>query len=221
MTMSLYALALFSHVVGALLLFITLALDGLGLRGLRQATTGTQVSQWAGVTGLTRVTGPLSALAIAVPGLYMATSAWSFNGWIVAGTAGWLLVAALSAFSGARLARTVRTATEHEALPPWVRAGLRDPFLVSSWLARAGLAVGVVFTMTVMPPAAWAWLTIALPAAAGLPASLLGWRHSPDRKHGPQARPPVPAGAPRSAAEPGTDQRWGNAGVRWRALRNQ
>ena len=200
--MNLYPLALFAHVVGALLLFITLTLDGLALRGLRQATTITQVREWAQVARLTRVTGPVSALAILVPGLYMTASAWGLDGWILAGAAGWLLVAALAIVSGTRLATAVRAAAGQRELPDGLRARLRDSVLVSSWLARAGLSVGAVFTMTVKPPAAWAGLTIAIAAAAGLAASVPAWRHSPIPDHTTQARLPVPASPPTSPAEP-------------------
>ena len=64
--------------------------------------------------------------------------------------------AKFSTSTGMRLATAVRAATTgQEGLPHSLHARLRDPFLVSSWLARTGLSVGIVFTMTVKPPAAW------------------------------------------------------------------
>src|SRR5919201_6443853 len=63
-TMTLYRIALFVHVVGALLLFATLTVEGIGLRSLRRATTVDQARDGSSVARLTRVVGPVSALAI-------------------------------------------------------------------------------------------------------------------------------------------------------------
>ena len=55
--------------MGAVPRFTTLTLDGLALQGPRHAATLTQVREWPKVAGLTRITGPVSALAILIPGL--------------------------------------------------------------------------------------------------------------------------------------------------------
>ena len=60
--MSLYSIALFVHVVGALLLFALLAVEGYNLR---DATGGAR---------LNRILGPISLVAILLPGLYMAAT---------------------------------------------------------------------------------------------------------------------------------------------------
>jgi hypothetical protein len=72
--MTLYSIALFVHIIGALLLFALLMFEG---STLRQGTTGARFN---------RILGPTSALLILAPGLYMAVG-------LVAGLAGSFLSA--------------------------------------------------------------------------------------------------------------------------------
>jgi uncharacterized SAM-binding protein YcdF (DUF218 family) len=55
--MSLYSIALFLHIVGALLLFVLLTVEGFSLRQGRSAAAFNQVA------------GPISAVLILVPGI--------------------------------------------------------------------------------------------------------------------------------------------------------
>jgi hypothetical protein len=58
---TLYSAAVFLHVVGAVLLFAALTVEGVSIRSLRRATTGEEVRAWSGAVGMNRVIGPLSA----------------------------------------------------------------------------------------------------------------------------------------------------------------
>lgn len=121
--MSLYAIALFVHIVGALLLFALLTVEGVGLR------TGIAAAP------INRVMGPISALAILVPGLYMTGTQWGLKGWIAVSITSWVLIAVGGAITGISVMRG--------------RMGKRTATL--SWLARVGMATGVVFDMTLKP----------------------------------------------------------------------
>src|SRR4029077_10234896 len=121
--MSLYPIALFVHIVGALLLFALLTIEGVALRvGIAAAPVG-------------RTLGPISALAILVPGLYMMATQWGVKGWIAVGIASWVLIAVGGAVTGMGARRG--------------RIGSRAATI--SWLARIGMALGVVFEMTLKP----------------------------------------------------------------------
>ena len=210
--MTLYSVALFAHVAGAVLFFAALTLDGVALLGLRRAAALSQVTDCAGVARLTRLVGPASAVAILVPGLYMMASAWGWAAWIVAGAAGWLLAAVLGAVSGIQLAATVRDVAGQGPVPLVLAARLRHPLLASSWLARAAIGAGILFVMTVKPPPAAAAAAIAAPAAAVLAGGATAWRRSVARTGtGPADSPAAAAlgaagaGPGRAAAGPGTD----------------
>ncbi len=175
--MTLYRIALFVHVVGALLLFATLTVEGIGLRSLRRATTVDQARDGGSVVGLTRVVGPFSALAILVPGVYMTASTWGWVAWIIVGLAGWLLIAVLGIVNGIRLTAVSRAATE-PGLATWerdARPQLRDPLFVASWLTRVALALGIVFLMTYRPNLEGALVALAAAGTIGVGASVFVW----------------------------------------------
>jgi hypothetical protein len=121
--MSLYSIALFLHIVGALLLFVLLTVEGVSLR------------QGFMAARLNRMLGPVSALTILVPGTYMVVSEWGWKGWVVVGLAAWVLIAVAGAATGIGLLSG--------------RLNVRAAAL--SWAARVGMALSVVFIMTVKP----------------------------------------------------------------------
>jgi hypothetical protein len=146
--MSLYAIALFFHIVGALLLFVLLTVEGVALR------------QGFMAARLNRVLGPISAVAILVPGLYMTASQWGWKGWIVVGVASWVLIAVLGAATGiSLLAGRINTGTA-----------------AASWSIRVGLALGVVFIMTVKPDVLVAMIAVVAGAALGGAGAVVSMR---------------------------------------------
>lgn len=120
--MSLYSIALFVHVVGAVLVFVLLTVEAAGLR------SGTGAAQ------LGRTLGPFSALAILVPGIYMAAQT-GWYAWTGASLAAYAVIAGLGAYSGIA----------------FMRGRISKGAAILSWSVRTGLALGVVFEMTVQP----------------------------------------------------------------------
>jgi hypothetical protein len=120
---NLYSVALFAHIVGAILVFVLLTIEGLGLR------FGFDYAQ------INRVLGPVSALLVFVPGLYMMAAQWGWAGWIVTGIAAYVLIAGVGAYTGISV----------------MRGRMNRRTALVSWLVRIGMAAGVVFVMTVKP----------------------------------------------------------------------
>ena len=146
--MSLYSIALFLHIVGSLLLFVLLTIEGVGLR------------QGFMAARLNRILGPISALAILVPGVYMVASEWGLKGWIVVGIAAWVLIAVAGAATGVgQLAGRLNT-----------RAA------AVSWSVRIGMALAVVFIMTVKPDVAVSTIVVVAGAVVGAAAGTAGMR---------------------------------------------
>jgi hypothetical protein len=177
--MTIYSIALFLHVVGALLLFVTLAVEGVALRQLRRAATTEAAQGAAALLRLNRIVGPLSALAVLVPGLYMTATSWGLVAWIVVALVSWVLIAVLGAVNGIRILALERS----QAL----LTVIRNPMFLISWMTRVAIALGIVFLMTVKPGAVASALTIALAAAAGaaLGRALTKMRRAPgaDGRH--------------------------------------
>jgi hypothetical protein len=166
--MTLYAFALFVHIVGSLLLCAAFTAEGIGLFQLRRATTGNGVRQWEGVTGLARVFGPASVVTILASGLYMMISSWGWVPWLAVGLFAWVLIAVLGAVNGIRLSITLRQIAT-EASPG---TSLQSRGFVVSWLTRLSIAVGIVFLMTTKPDLVAALLCILVTAAIGVAAGV-------------------------------------------------
>ncbi|SRR5712692_1480525 len=143
--MGLYSVALFVHIVGALLLFVLLTVEGVGLRvGFASAP-------------INQVLGPISALAVLVPGLYMMNVAWGWTGWVAVGIAAWVLIALFGAVTGVSV----------------MRGRMSKTAAALSWSVRVGMALAVVFDMTVKPDLLVAAIAVAVGAVLGAAASLV------------------------------------------------
>ena len=141
--MDLYSIALFVHIVGALLLFVLLTIEGIGLRvGFASASVN-------------RVLGPVSALAILVPGLYMVATQAGWKAWVAVGLVSWVLIAAVGTVTGNSV----------------LRGRMSQRAATISWLIRIGMALGVVFDMTVKPGLLVSITTVLAGVIAGAAAS--------------------------------------------------
>ena len=171
--MTLYSIALFLHIAGALGVFAALALDWVGIAGLRRARTLEQVREWAGVYALIRALGAGSVAALLVFGLYMTAVTWGPTGWIAIGFLSLLSIAVLGAVSGVRLSRILAaTGSGQGILGEELRAQLRAPLFVASVRLRTALALGVVFVMTIKPEAVGSLLVVAIALALGLASAV-------------------------------------------------
>jgi hypothetical protein len=175
--MTLYSLALFIHIVGALGLFIGLGLEWASLWYLRRATTAEQAQQWLLVFALLRRLYPAAWAAILLAGIYMTATVWGGVAWIgVAFAAMFLLPILGAAISGRRLAAIGPALTAEQGwLSPALRQQLRDPLLWVSIQVRLAIAVGIVFLMTVKPGLGEALLALGLAVVLGLASALPAW----------------------------------------------
>ena len=141
--MTLYSIALFVHIVGVLSLFALLAIEGVSLRtGIRAGAA-------------LRILGPISLVTIVVPGFYMASQV-GWHGWVAVGLVSYAVIAVVGTYTGIS----------------FMRGRMDMSAATVSWLARVGVALGVVFDMTVKPDLiiAAAVVLVALVVGAGLGA---------------------------------------------------
>src|SRR5438067_243867 len=137
--MDLYSIVLFAHIVGAVLLFVLLTVEGVGhISGIAYAP-------------VSRILGPISALAILAPGLYLMKMQWGGTAWVVVGIVTWVLIAVGGAITGVGV----------------MRGTLSSRVALISWTARLGMALAVVFDMTVKPNAGVSIVTVAAGMAIG------------------------------------------------------
>jgi hypothetical protein len=164
--MTLYTVALFLHVAGALGLFATLALDWVALTNLRRATDVAQVREWASLFRTVRVLGPASLAALLVFGLYMTATTWGPTAWIGLGIVGLILIGALGATSGIRIARLL------DRTDRGIIEELRAPIFANSIRMRTALALWIVFLMTAKTDLVTSLGVLAIATLAGIAVSV-------------------------------------------------
>ena len=171
--MTLYSIALFFHIAGALGVFAALALDWVGITKLRGAGSVEQVREWAGVYGVIRALGGASVAALLVFGLYMTAVTWGPTGWIGIGFLSLLFIAVFGAVSGIRLSRVLAAAGSGQgSLGEDLRGALHSPLFVASVRARTAVALGVVFLMTVKPDAVGSLLVAVIAVVLGIASAV-------------------------------------------------
>jgi hypothetical protein len=171
--LTLYSIALFLHIAGALGVFAALALDWVGIANLRRARTFEQLREWAGVYVAIRGLGAAAVAALVVFGLYLTAVTWGPTGWIGIGFISLLFIAVVGAVSGVRLSRLLAAAGSGQgSLGEDLRAQVRAPLFVASVRARTALALGVVFVMTVKPEASLSLLVVAVALALGIASTV-------------------------------------------------
>ena len=175
--MTLYPIALFLHVVGALGLFMALGLEWTSLLYLRRAATAEQVREWVAIVARLRWVYAPSFVALLLTGFYMTAVAWTEAGWVGVALAALLLIASLGmVLTGRRMAPIVRAAAvEHGSLSPDLRHRLHDPLLWTSVQTRLAVALGIVFLMTVKPDLGGALLTTGAALLLGLVSTVPAW----------------------------------------------
>jgi hypothetical protein len=162
-----YAIALFLHIVGALGLFVALALEWTSMLLLRRATTTEQARERMRIASSVRGVTGASLATLLVSGLYLTATAWGGVAWIGVALGAMVLMALLgAALSGPRMAAIGR------ALETGSLARLPDPLLWVSIQIRVAVALGIVFLMTFKPDLNGSLVTIVVAAVLGLVAAL-------------------------------------------------
>jgi hypothetical protein len=172
--MNLYSIALFLHIVGALGVFVSLALEWISLQQLQRLTTVEQVTEWFKGSGGGRWMGGISFLLILIPGFYMTATAWGGVMWISVALGALILLGALGGIlTGPRMAAIKRgMATESGPISSDLYRLLHHPLLWVSVQARVAIALGIVFLMSVKPALVGSLITIGVALILGLAWSL-------------------------------------------------
>lgn len=172
--MSVYSIAVFLHIVGALGLFAALGLEWAGIHNLRRVVTAGQAREWAKLLGALRFVGGPAALTLLITGIYLSATHWGQQGWIGLGLAGLVLIAALGgALTGRRIGAIARALPPDDGpIPAALGDRLHDPVLpLSAWI-RTALALGIVFIMSTKPSGAAALAVMGVALGLGLVVGL-------------------------------------------------
>jgi len=176
--MTVYNVVVFAHITSVIVMFAGVTADWLAVAGLRAARDAGLARAWVRTLEISAAFGPWARLAVLGAGLYLAVDAWSWPGWIIVGLISWTAFVILGEPLTGRELRDMAAAVaaERGTLPPALIARLHLPRMWQAVLTRAGLGTGVVFIMSVKPPAAVAGAAVVLGALAGYSAARLTTR---------------------------------------------
>ena len=180
--MTLYALILFSHIVGAFFLFAGLALEWAAVSYLRKNPARVQADASLQFAGLApRLYGPALGV-ILLSGGYLGSKIDGFR-------QRWVLVSLVTlffngiigqAFTAPRLRALLNTFEEKSRDTSAAYQNRRhDPILLASVRLRIALVLGVVLLMVSKLNLRLSLVTMACAAALGILVALPAWRRSP------------------------------------------
>lgn len=190
--MSLYTIALFLHVSGAIGAFVSVGIWLFGLSALRRAQ---RVEQVRAIAWLIIVVSPLmvfSVLLIGVAGLDMALTTWGLGtGWIAVALVSFVLIGPIGAFVLDPRMRTIVAMAREEPDGPRsaaLDARTHDPILGTGVQTLTTMLLGIVFLMTTKPPLANSIIVMVIALALGLVSGLPFWYAARTRAKSAPAR---------------------------------
>jgi hypothetical protein len=169
-----YSLIKFLHVLGALGVAATYAVEAAGLIGLRQSVVADEARAWFRTRRWVLRLGPPSLALILASGIYAVFVGWGWAGWIQASLTGLLSLAVIGGvLTGIPTAR-IAPAIERSAgpLPEDLRRAIRAPVLTASLAMRITITIGIVFLMVQKPERMTAFGVVVLAATMG---AVTGW----------------------------------------------
>jgi Predicted integral membrane protein (DUF2269) len=161
---------LFVHIVGALTLFMALAIEWAILGQMQRVTSFLQASISIRMSSGLRPLSIASMLVVLGSGGYLASrmEAWG-NPWIWATIAGMFAIGAIAVVLTNKRMEEIRRACsdENAKLTERLIGQLRDPILRLSMRLRISIALAIVFLMVTKPNLGGALLTLGIAAGAG------------------------------------------------------
>jgi hypothetical protein len=171
-----YGLVLFVHLSALLAAISAGALSHLSEARMRDAASVEAIRPWARLLGRLGKVFPVALLVLLGSGAYLVHRSWSWSsGWVDVSLVG---VALLFASGGGLVRargvalRRVLIAAQSGAVPAEAQRLIRShPAGLASW-TNTGIAIGIVFAMTVKPAFAGSAAAVAVGAAVGFAVAL-------------------------------------------------
>jgi len=181
--MTSYSIALFTHFLGLVGLFVGYGLEWAGFSLLRRSTTADQARSWLRIYRLSLpISGP-GLLILIISGGYMASITGSMKqGWISASLLAIVVILGMGFVLILPRLRRVRAALPEAnvSFPDTILARVQDPMLVTLVRTRFLLAMGIVLLMTAKPVALSTSLFILLGSiVVGLLCAVPAWTSRP------------------------------------------
>jgi hypothetical protein len=182
--MNLFVLVMFLHLLGALALFMSFAVEWVIQSRVRASASLEQARPFLEVGGKSvPILGAIGGILVLLPGLYLTNVADLWNmAWIQAAIGTAVVIALLGVIiTGPRMRSLAASAAGHTKPGAEPTRFLRDPLLVISLRVRVTLALGVLFLMAAEPTFMVTMLTMGIAFFVGVLISVPAWTHrAPD-----------------------------------------
>lgn len=167
----LYNIVLFLHILGAVIMFMAIAILALSMLSMLHSKDTENIKRWSGLAVKIDGLFPLSTLIIIVPALYFVFSTWGWGtSWINVSLAALLGTSFLGPVINLRRLKGILAAAEAETddIPSTgLMNKVRDRVLWNSVSVMSMLVVGILFLMAVKLALFGSLITMALAVAAG------------------------------------------------------
>ncbi|MFD1863028.1 DUF2269 family protein [Planococcus chinensis] len=171
----LYNVVLFLHILGAVIMFMAIAVLALSMLSMLHSKDTEDVKRWSGIAVKIDALFPLSTLLILVPALYLVFSEWGWGAsWINVSLVALLGNSFLGPVINLRRLKGILAAAEAETdtVPSsGLMNKVRDRVLWNSVSIMTMLIVGILFLMAVKLALVGSLITMALAVAAGFALS--------------------------------------------------
>jgi hypothetical protein len=169
--------------VGALGFFVALGLEWFNLQQVQRSRTVEEVNGWFAATGRWRGLAGLSMLLILGAGFYMTFMVWRATDWISVAFGAILVQGAIAGILTTPRVRAIQKALVGASGPlsSTVEALLHHPLLWVSLWTRVGIALAIVYLMTVKPALIGSLVAVGVGVVVGLALALVmnGSRRQP------------------------------------------
>ncbi len=187
--MSLYTIALFLHVSGAIGACVSLGIWLFGLAALRRTRLVEQVRALAWLIIIASPLMVMSVLLLGVGGFEMALSTWGLSTpWVAVSLVSVVLIGPIGAFvldPKMRLIAASARAIPDGTLPQTLFRRTHDPILEIAANTLTSLLLGIVFLMTTKPQLLPSLLVMGIAFLLGIFVSLLRWLVERDARYPP------------------------------------
>lgn len=168
----LYNVVLFLHILGAVIMFMAIAILATAMLSMLNAKETEKIRLWSNLAVKTDALFPLSTLVILAPAIYLVFSVWGWGtAWINVSLAALLANSFLGPIINLRRLKRILALAESETgvAPSFELAGkVRDRILWNSVSVMSISIVGILFLMAVKLPLLGSLITIIAAVAAGV-----------------------------------------------------
>lgn len=172
--MSIFSIALFFHIVGALGVSVVVGLEWFGLSQIRRTTVPGEIRAILKIVqGATRF-GFISMLSTVITGFYMVLNGVGWVPWLLVVIGALFLVIILTwVLTAPRMAAIGQAlAMEKASVSPTLHRLMNDPMLWISIQTRAAIVLGIIFLKIATPDLGRALLTIVVAIVLGIASAL-------------------------------------------------